>query len=99
MVISEFSTQYAAQRNAYQVRQTSSAAGVVYLLPGRIKLYTVKPIIWFLPHRVCYVQCTSAWPPVLFWLAKAFESSSCQECPPSKVTDEDRFPSSMGHGM
>lgn len=49
MVISDFPTQYAAQRNTYQPRQINSAVGAVYLLPEHIKLYTDKPIVCFLP--------------------------------------------------
>lgn len=50
MVISDFSTQYGAQRNAYQVRQINSAVGAVYLLPEHIQPHTVKPIVCFPPH-------------------------------------------------
>lgn len=77
MVISAHSAQYTAQKNAYKVRQISSVVGVVFLLPENIEFYMVKPVVCVWPHQVCYVQHPFAWPPVLVWLAKAFESPSC----------------------
>lgn len=44
-----------------------------------------------------FYQCTSAWPPLPVWLAKAFQSPSSEKCSPSKIPAEDRFPSRTGH--
>lgn len=97
MVIFEFSTQYAAQRNAYQVRRVRSAVGVVHLPPEALNSAVPDLLCSAAPGLPC--PATTACPPVLLWLAKVLESPSFQKYPPSTTSAEDRPPSRMGHWM
>lgn len=97
MVIFEFSTQYAAQRNAYQVRRVRSAVGVVHLPPEALNSAVPDLLCSAAPGLPC--PATTACPPVLLWLAKVLESPSFQKYPPSTTSAEDRLPSRMGHWM